>query len=86
LPRVPVSSTKALTGHGLSLAGAMESAICALAIKEGYIPGSAHISKLDPEFADMNIPLTTQPVAPQVVMNNSSGFGGANVSVVFRRS
>ena len=43
-----VSSTKALTGHGLSLAGAMESGFCALAMREGFMPGSAHITQLDP--------------------------------------
>jgi len=36
--RPAISSTKALTGHGLSLAGAMESAFCAIALKEGFIP------------------------------------------------
>ncbi|HEX2861580.1 MAG TPA: beta-ketoacyl-[acyl-carrier-protein] synthase family protein, partial [Lacunisphaera sp.] len=42
-----ISSTKALTGHGLSLAGAMEAAFCALAIDEGFIPGAAHLQEPD---------------------------------------
>src|SRR5207237_3092619 len=46
--RPRVSSTKALTGHGLSLAGAMETAFCALAIAEGFTPGAAHLEELDP--------------------------------------
>jgi len=83
--RVAVSSTKALTGHGLSLAGAMESAFCALAIRSGFTPGSAHISELDPECAGLNIVRTTSSVAPAIVLNNSSGFGGANVCVALRR-
>jgi 3-oxoacyl-[acyl-carrier-protein] synthase-1 len=84
--RPAISSTKALTGHGLSLAGAMESAFCALAIKEGFMPGSAHISQLDPECEGLNIIRSTLPAQPNVVLNNSSGFGGANVSLVFKRA
>ncbi len=82
--RPAISSTKALTGHGLSLAGAMEAGFCALAIKEGFIPGSAHITRLDPACAGLNIIGATLPQRPNVVMSNSSGFGGANVSLIFR--
>jgi len=80
-----VSSTKALTGHGLSLAGAMESGFCALAMREGFVPGSAHISRLDPACEGLNIPRTTEAATPAVVLKNSSGFGGANVAILFRR-
>jgi 3-oxoacyl-[acyl-carrier-protein] synthase I len=82
--RPAISSTKALTGHGLSLAGAQEAAFCALAMKEGYIPGSAHITNLDPACAGLNIIRATLPQRPNVVLSNSSGFGGANVCLVFR--
>jgi len=82
--RPAISSTKALTGHGLSLAGAMEAGFCALAMKEGFIPGSAHISTLDPACAGLNIIRATLPQRPNVVLSNSSGFGGANVCLVFR--
>lgn len=82
--RPAISSTKALTGHGLSLAGAMEAGFCALAMREGFIPGSAHISKLDPACAGLNIIRATLPQRPNVVLSNSSGFGGANVCLVFR--
>jgi len=84
-PRVVVSSTKALTGHGLSLAGAMESGFCALAIRDGFTPGSAHITDLDPVCAGLNILRATLPSGPAVVVNNSSGFGGANVCIAMRR-
>ncbi|HSI08869.1 MAG: beta-ketoacyl synthase [Rariglobus sp.] len=83
--RIAVSSTKALTGHGLSLAGAMEAGFCALALKRGFIPGSAHITDLDPVCEGLRIPRTTELVQPRVVLNNSSGFGGANVCVVFKQ-
>jgi 3-oxoacyl-[acyl-carrier-protein] synthase-1 len=83
--RPAVSSTKALTGHGLSLAGAMESAFCALLMRDGFTPGSAHITQLDPACEGLRILRETEAVAPGVVMKNSSGFGGANVALVFRR-
>lgn len=82
--RPAVSSTKALTGHGLSLAGVMEAGFCALAMREGFIPGSAHITNLDPACAGLNIIRATLPQRPNVVLSNSSGFGGANVCLVFR--
>ena len=83
--RPAVSSTKALTGHGLSLAGVMESAFCALAMREGFIPGNAHLTKVDPECGGIHLPLTTEAATPEIVMKNSSGFGGANVALVFKR-
>jgi 3-oxoacyl-[acyl-carrier-protein] synthase-1 len=84
--RVPhVSSTKALTGHGLCLAGAMEAAFTALALQHRFMPISAKIAQLDP--ACQGVPVLTQPVdkEPVVAMSNSSGFGGANVSLVLKR-
>lgn len=82
--RPAISSTKALTGHGLSLAGAMETGFCALAMRHGFMPGSAHIKHLEPDVADLNIIQETIEERPQVVINNSSGFGGANVALVLR--
>ena len=84
--RPAISSTKALTGHGLSLAGAMEAGFCALAIKEGFMPGSAHITRLDPACEGLNIIRSTLPHRPNTVLSNSSGFGGANVAVVMRHA
>jgi 3-oxoacyl-[acyl-carrier-protein] synthase-1 len=83
--RVAVSSTKALTGHGLSLAGAMESAFCALGLREGFTPGNAHLTRLEPQCEGLNVLRSTLPTAPEIVMKNSSGFGGANVALVFKR-
>ena len=80
-----VSSTKSLTGHGLSLAGAMEAAFCVLALQEKFTPVSAHITQLDPQCAI--VPVVTQPIpdAPRIALNNSSGFGGTNVCLALRR-
>jgi len=81
-----ISSTKALTGHGLSLAGAMESGFCALMMRDGFTAGSAHLTRPDPECEGLNIIRSTLPTAPDVVLKNSSGFGGANVALLFRRT
>ncbi len=80
-----VSSTKSLTGHGLSLAGAMEAGFCCVALKEGFVPVSAHITELDPMCE--GVPVVVEPVdcPPKIVMNNSSGFGGTNVATILRR-
>lgn len=84
--RPRVSSTKALTGHGLSLAGAMEAAFCALAIHDGFIPGAAHLTEPDPICDGLDLPRTSLDEAPGLVLNNSSGFGGSNVCHVLRRA
>jgi 3-oxoacyl-[acyl-carrier-protein] synthase I len=80
-----ISSTKALTGHGLCLAGVMEAAFCVLALTEGFMPISAKINQLDPDFSDMPILTKPESHAPRTVMTNSSGFGGSNVSLILRR-
>lgn len=81
--RPAVSSTKALTGHGLSLAGAMEAAFCVLAIGSGMLPGQAHLVTPDADASLLNIPRVSLRMPPGTTLNNSSGFGGSNVSHVF---
>ncbi len=80
-----MSSTKSITGHGLSLAGAMEAAFCCLALEERFVPVSENITELDPEFE--SVAVVTAPIdhAPRVAMTNSSGFGGTNVAAILRR-
>lgn len=79
-----ISSTKGVTGHALSMAGALEAAICCLAIKRDFTPGSAHIKTLDPAGEGLNILRETKNTGPRIALSNSSGFGGANVSLVFK--
>lgn len=79
-----VSSTKALTGHALSMASALETGLCALALRGGFTPGQAHLVEPDPAAEGLNLPRTTRDVAPGIVLKNSSGFGGSNVSLVLR--
>lgn len=77
-----VSSTKSLTGHGLSLAGALEAAICCLALHEGFMPVSAKIRELDPACEGVDILTRPVPHRPRIAMSNSSAFGGANVTLI----
>ena len=82
--RVPCNSTKGLTGHTLGAAGAVEAIIAALAIRDGFVPGSPGTRTLDPALhARYQVERRSQPVAR--VMSNSFGFGGTNCSLVFGR-
>ncbi len=78
-----ISSTKGLTGHGLSYAGVLEAAICALAIKEDLIPGNAGLEQIDASCAGLNLPGVSRSQPLNFVLNNSCGFGGANVCHLF---
>ena len=83
--QVKVSSTKALTGHGLSLSSIMEAAFCCLALKEGFLPGSANVTEPDQELGHLDLLQASSEIQANRIMSNSSGFGGANVSVVFEK-
>jgi len=81
-----ISSTKALTGHGLSLSSIMEAAFCCLALKDGFMPGSANVKYPDPQLEHLDLIRKTSMSQPSVIMTNSSGFGGANVSLIFEKN
>ena len=83
--QVKISSTKALTGHGLSLSSIMEAAFCCLALKEGFLPGSAHVTEPDPELGHLDLLQTSPDIQAERILSNSSGFGGANVSVILEK-
>jgi 3-oxoacyl-[acyl-carrier-protein] synthase-1 len=83
--RLAISSTKGLTGHGLSMSSIMEAAFCCLALDEQFIPGNAHLREPDPEAVGLNLPTTTAPATLNRALSNSSGFGGANVSLLFSK-
>ena len=80
-----VSSTKALTGHGLSLAGALEASISIIALDAGIVPGQAGLENLDEKCAHLDLPRETLDEAPGIVLNSNSGFGGGNVCHVFAK-
>ncbi|HXX95157.1 MAG TPA: beta-ketoacyl-[acyl-carrier-protein] synthase family protein [Planctomycetota bacterium] len=81
--RVPVSSTKALTGHTLGAAGALEQCFCVLALERGFLPVQANLREPDPAcpLAFVRDPRGT----PRIAMNTSLGFGGANGVLLARR-
>lgn len=78
-----ISSTKGLTGHGLSYAGALEAAICVLAIKENLIPGNAGLEQIDDSCTGLKLPVKSRTQSLNYVLNNNCGFGGANVCHLF---
>jgi 3-oxoacyl-[acyl-carrier-protein] synthase-1 len=82
---VLVSSTKPLTGHGLSLSSIMEAAFCCVSLKDQFLPGSAHVKNPDPELGHLKLLRESKDYPVSRIMSNSSGFGGANVSLVFEK-
>lgn len=84
-PRPPVSSTKALTGHGLCLAGLLEAALCTLSLEAGLVPGQAGLEHADAACADLSLPRASEFTGPRNVLHLSSGFGGTNVAMVIGR-
>ena len=83
--RLWVSSTKSMTGHMLGAAGAVEAAVCALAIHHGHVPPTINLDALDPGCPLDYVPHTSREGAVAVALSNSFGFGGTNVSLVLQR-
>ncbi|NEV75569.1 MULTISPECIES: beta-ketoacyl-ACP synthase I [unclassified Rhodopseudomonas] len=82
----PISATKALTGHSLGATGVQEAIYSLLMMQNGFICESAHITELDPAFADMPIVRKRVDNAKLgAVLSNSFGFGGTNATLVFKR-
>jgi 3-oxoacyl-[acyl-carrier-protein] synthase II len=80
-----VSSTKSMMGHLLGAAGAMETAICALAIAEGRIPPTINLTDPDPACSLDYVPNVARERRVRHAMNNSFGFGGTNCALVLSR-
>jgi 3-oxoacyl-[acyl-carrier-protein] synthase II len=81
-PRVPVSSTKGMTGHSLGAAGAIEAVFCVLALNAGFLPPNINYREADPAF-DLNIVANTAREATlHAALSNSFGFGGTNASII----
>ena len=83
--RVAISSTKSMTGHMLGAAGAVEGAVCALAIANGMIPPTIHYATPDPD-CDLDItPNEARDLDVTLALSNSFGFGGQNACIAFRK-
>lgn len=78
----PVSSTKSMTGHLLGAAGAVEAILCAMALREGYLPPTIHYREPDPDCALDVIPNTGRASGACAALSNSLGFGGHNAALV----
>lgn len=84
IDEVSVSSTKSCMGHLIAAAGAVEAAVCCLAIRDGIAPVNANYQNPDPE-CDVNLVVgESRPMKIRAALTNSLGFGGSNSSLVFR--
>ena len=83
--KLAMSSTKSMHGHMLGAAGALESLICILAMRDGIMPPTINLDNPDP-LCDLNhVPHVAQKRELNYVLNNSFGFGGHNVSLILTK-
>lgn len=83
--RVPISSTKSMTGHLLAGAGALEAMVCVKTIQEGIICPTINLDNPDPECDLDYVPKVARRADVRIAMSNSFGFGGHNATVILRR-
>jgi 3-oxoacyl-[acyl-carrier-protein] synthase II len=82
---VPVSGTKAYYGHPLGASGAIEAAICSLAIARGWAPGTVNLANPDPRVTEFLPGLLAGPIEGtfEGILSTSFGFGGLNAALAF---
>ncbi|MCS7206535.1 MAG: beta-ketoacyl-ACP synthase II [Dehalococcoidia bacterium] len=83
--RIPISSTKSMTGHLLGAAGALEAVITVMSILRGAIPPTINLDTPDPECDLDYTPWTPRRGRVRVAMSNAFGFGGHNSTLIFRQ-
>jgi 3-oxoacyl-[acyl-carrier-protein] synthase II len=83
--RIPVSSTKSMTGHLLGAAGGIEAVFSILALYHGLLPPTINLDHPDPACDLDYVPNKARPTQLNVVLSNSFGFGGVNACLLFRR-
>jgi beta-ketoacyl-acyl-carrier-protein synthase II len=83
--RVPISSTKSMTGHMMGATGALEAVFCVQAIREGLIPPTIHYQTPDPECDLDYVPNTARKADVKIAISNAFGFGGHNAVLVVRK-
>ncbi len=81
--RIPVLGTKGQHGHALGATSAWEAALSVLAIHHGRVPRTVNLEHVDPA-CDLDYVRELRPLAPRVVLSNSTGFGGINAALVLR--
>jgi len=84
--RIPVSSTKSMTGHLLGAAGGIEAVFSILALYHGILPPTINLETPDPACDLDYVPNKARPAAIQAALSNSFGFGGVNACLIFRRA
>jgi 3-oxoacyl-[acyl-carrier-protein] synthase II len=82
--RVPVSGTKGLYGHALGASGAIEAAICILALQHETLPGTCNLRDLDPA-CDLHVLIEPERCRAQTILSTSFGFGGMNAALLIGR-
>jgi 3-oxoacyl-[acyl-carrier-protein] synthase II len=83
--KTPISSTKSMTGHLIGAAGAIEAAICVLAIQNGIIPPTINLTTPDPDCDLDYVPNTARNTRVDTALSNSFGFGGHNSTLILSR-
>ena len=83
--RIPVSSTKSMTGHLLGAAGGIEAVFSVLALHHGILPPTINLDNPDPACDLDYIPHQARPAKPTAVLSNSFGFGGVNACLIFKQ-
>lgn len=83
--KVPISSTKSMTGHLLGAAGGVEAVVCAKTIQEGVIHPTINYENPDPDCDLDYVPNTARKAKVDVALSNSFGFGGHNATLIFKR-
>jgi len=83
--RVPISSTKSMTGHLLGGAGGLEAGISVLALRDQTLPPTINLENPDPECDLDYIPNHARKTSVEYALSNSFGFGGTNAALIFRR-
>jgi 3-oxoacyl-[acyl-carrier-protein] synthase II len=82
--KVPVSSTKSMIGHSLGAAGAIEAAVCLLALQAQLLPANINFRNPDQNL-DLNVVANqSRPAKIDIVLSNSFGFGGTNASILIQ--